>query len=257
MKTSGHVVLVTGGGSGIGLAIAKELAGRGNEVLIVGRNAAKLERARQGAPTLHTLASDVTDPGDQQSLLDHVTKNFGRLTVLINNAGIMGGYDLAADPTVGPRIEEEVDIDLLAPLRLTTLALPLLLAQPTAAVVNMSSILAYAGAPTTPVYSATKAALHSFSRSLRIRLQGTSVRIFEVLPPYVDTGLTDGLNVAKVTPELVAHELIDGLSNDRYEIRVGKTKALYMLSRISLRRAEKAVVHATTPAPTPVGQTAR
>lgn len=246
MKTTEHRALVTGGASGIGFAIARALASRGNQVVILGRSKARLDEARRSVPDLRTVVADVTREDDLRAALDAVRLELGGLSLLVNNAGVMGRYDFGGDDSLRA-LEEEVAIDLVAPLRLTSLALPMLFTEPSAAVVNVSSILAYAGAATYPVYSAAKAAVHSFSRSLRVRLRDSPVRVFEVLPPWVDTGLTDGLSVQKVTPESVATAVVEGMARDRYEIRVGQTKALYMLSRVSIRRAEDAVQRAAVP----------
>jgi uncharacterized oxidoreductase len=250
MKTDDHVALVTGGGSGIGLAIANQLARRGNTVVIAGRDFEKLQRAADVLPGVHAVRCDVTSEKDVRAVLDHIESEHGRLTMLVNSAGVLRSYDLD-DPAAQQLMEEEVLTNFLAPLRVTNLALPLLLHQPIAAVVNISSVLAYAGTPALPVYGATKAGLHSFSRSLRGRLQGTPVRVFEVLPAVVDTGLVGQLDVAKVSPDVVARALVSALRRDRYEVRVGQAKAAYLLSRISLRQAEKAVQRAMTPKPAP------
>jgi short-subunit dehydrogenase involved in D-alanine esterification of teichoic acids len=196
----------------------------------------------------------VTSETDVRDLLEHIESEFGRLTILVNNAGVWPSYDLVNNSAVGEQMREEVLINLFAPARVTSLALPLLLRQPASAVVNISSIVAYAGTPSAPLYSATKAALHSFSRSLRIRLNGTSVRIFEVLPPLVDTGLAANYETKKIPPELVASTLIAGLEKDRYEMRIGQTKALYVLSRLSPTQAEKAVARATKPRSVPTSE---
>ena len=249
MKTVDHVVLITGGGSGMGLAIAREFAARDNVVVIAGRNEEKLQRAARevnGRNAVHAIRGDVTNETDVRALLSYIDSEFGRLTILVNNAGVWPRYDLVDGSEIRETMREEVLINLFAPANVTTLALPLLLRQPAAAVVNISSILAYAGTPSAPLYSATKAALHSFSRSLRTRLKKTPVRIFEVLPPLVDTGLAANFDAPKIQPEVVARTLMVALEKDRYEVRIGQTKALHVLSRISLTQAEKAVARATT-----------
>jgi uncharacterized oxidoreductase len=250
MQADHHVALITGGGSGIGRAIAGELAARGNTVVVAGRSAERLERTVEAlTPShgVHALRCDISKESDVRAALSHIESRFGGLTMLVNNAGVLHNYDLTDDSTAAAKIEEEVTTNLLAPLRLTSLALPLLLREPAAAIVNISSVLAYAGTPTAPVYGATKAGLHSFSRSLRTRLAGTPVRVFEVLPAVVDTEMTDRLDVAKIGPDVVARAFIDALDRDTYEVRVGQANAAYRLSRISLRAAEKAVQRAMTP----------
>jgi short-subunit dehydrogenase involved in D-alanine esterification of teichoic acids len=252
MDTTNHVALVTGGGSGIGLAIARRLLDDGNTVIIAGRSPERLERARDQLPALHAVPFDVSDEAQIRHALDGIAGGFGRLTLLVNSAGVLGGYDFVDDRGAGPRMDEEVTTNLLGLLRVTRLALPLLLAQPAAAVVNVSSVLAYAGTPGSAVYSATKAAVHSFTRSLRVRLAGTPVRVFEVFPPLVDTDMVRGLDVPKVAPEVVAGAVMHGLRRDRHEVRVGGSRAVHILSRISPGRAESAVRRAVTPRSVPL-----
>jgi uncharacterized oxidoreductase len=251
MHTDRHVALITGGGSGIGRAIAAELVARRSRVVIAGRDPEKLKRtveALAAGNAVHAVRCDVTDEADLRAALSYIESTFGELTMLVNNAGVLHSYDLTDAATAVANIDEEVTVNLLAPLRLTSLALPLLLREPAAAVVNISSVLAYAGTSTAPVYGATKAGLHSFSRSLRAQLASTPVRVFEVLPAVVDTEMTSGLDVAKTGPDVVARALMHALERDKFEVRVGQANAAYRLSRLSLRAAEQAVQRAMTPA---------
>jgi uncharacterized oxidoreductase len=254
MDTSNHVALVTGGGSGIGRAIAAQLTALGNAVVITGRNEERLRRTTDDLPGVRAIRCDLSDEQSVAALLRQVERDHGRLTLLVNNAGVAHHYDVENYAEAANLMQEEVDTNLLAPLRLTSLALPLLRRQPSAAIVNVSSVVAYAGTPDFPVYSATKAALHSLSRTLRARLKGTPVRVFEVLPAVVDTDMVRGLDVAKAQPETVAKALVDALRRDRYEVRVGQAKAAYLLSRLSISRAEKAVTQAMTPRSTMAGE---
>jgi uncharacterized oxidoreductase len=188
MRLSDNCVLVTGGGSGIGLAIAEKLLDAGSEVIICGRREEKLREAKARRPSLHTRTADVATPAARRELCEWAVATFPRLNVLVNNAGIQRRVALAEAPSWGG-IEEEIAINLEAPIHLSTLLIPHLAKQPRAAIWNVTSGLSFAPIAGVPVYCATKAALHSFTLSLRHQLSGTSVEVIEVIPPAVDTDL--------------------------------------------------------------------
>lgn len=232
MKMTGNTILITGGGSGIGLALAKDLIRNHNTVIICGRNPQKLQIAKQEFPELDTFVCDISDPEQRQSLFDSVKTQFPSLNVLINNAGILNVLDLTRLHPVDPRINQEVEINFLAPINMTLTFLPLLMQQPQAAIVNVSSGLTYVPDAGTPIYSASKAALHSFTQSLRYKLQHTAIQVFEVLPPGVNTDLnTDRLD--KISPTDVAKETLQAMAKGISEIRVGQAKILYFISRLA------------------------
>jgi uncharacterized oxidoreductase len=240
VQTSGHLALVTGGGSGIGLAIARTLARAGNAVIISGRDAGRLEAAARQLPNAHAVPFDVSDTARLPEILDRIGERFGPVSLLVNNAGVFLPYRFDA-PDVGPKVAEEVLTNVLGTFELTRLALPQLRAHREAGIVTLSSILTYVASPRVPVYAATKAALHSFSRSLRGALADTPVRVFDVLPPLVDTEPVRHLNGAKITPAQVAEEVLAGIAADRYEINVGRTALVKRLSRISPALADRVV----------------
>ncbi|MDB5102884.1 MAG: family NAD(P)-dependent oxidoreductase [Fibrobacteres bacterium] len=188
MKTESNTVLITGGASGIGYALAERFLDAGNTVLICGRREDKLKEARAKRPELHIFACDVADPQGRQGLLEWATGNFPTLNVLVNNAGIQQRIALASSPSV-EAIRNELIINLEAPIHLSTLFIPHFLKQKEAAIVNVTSGLSFSPLAMVPVYSATKAALHSFTLSLRHQLKGTPVSVVEVIPPAVDTDL--------------------------------------------------------------------
>jgi short-subunit dehydrogenase involved in D-alanine esterification of teichoic acids len=159
--------------------------------------------------------------------------DFPELNILINNAAVMHMYDFLAGADVPERIEEELRTNLLAPMKLTSLLLPLLQQQPSAAIVLVSSGLAYVPVANLAVYCATKAALHSFARSLRRQLRQTAIKVFELLPPTVNTDMTRTLRGPKLAAEQVAKELLSGIERERYELRVGMVKPLRMVSRLA------------------------
>ena len=235
MKTAHHTILITGGTSGIGLALAKRFLMEGNAVIVTGTNAQKAEAVKHDLPNLTVELADMRD----RQALKKLVHRYSDVNILINNAGIQYNYEFA-DPAIVPEhIMTELDINLLSPLHLVKLFLPQLLNYPTAAIINVSSGLGIIPKQSAPVYCASKAALHSFTKALRWQLEGTSVRVFEIIPPIVDTAMTQGRGRGKITPEELVQEFWRNFSNDRYEMRIGKTKLLFVLQRIMPSLAER------------------
>ncbi|MFN4097869.1 MAG: SDR family oxidoreductase [Sphingomonas sp.] len=190
MKTSGNTILVSGGGSGIGLALAQRWHDAGNTVIITGRNAAKLESAVAGRTNMHAAPLDVTDPGAIKAFAAAIVAKFPALNVLVNNAGIMGYEDATAARDLSSA-EDTVVTNLLGPIRLIDALVDHLAAQADSAIVNVTSGLAFVPLPKAPTYSATKAALHSYTQALRVQLED-KVELIELAPPAVRTDLTPG-----------------------------------------------------------------
>jgi short-subunit dehydrogenase involved in D-alanine esterification of teichoic acids len=235
VQTRGNTVLITGGTSGIGLALAKQFLAVKNTVIITGRSAAKLAAVRDHLPTVITELADMTD----RRALEQLAGTYGDVNILINNAAIQHNYDLA-DPNIPvEQIDQELDTNLVGPLVLTKLFLPQLLRKSAAAIVNISSGLAVVPKQSAPVYCGSKAALHIFTQALRWQLEGSSVRVFEVIPPLVDTAMTRGRGSGKTTPEAVVAEFWTDFARDHYEMRIGKTKLLFALHRLLPRMAER------------------
>jgi uncharacterized oxidoreductase len=190
MKTTGNTILVTGGGSGIGRALAEAFHQRGNQVVIAGRRQGVLEEVAAANPGIATAVLDVTDTADIDRFARDIAREHPGLNVVINNAGIMRTEDWTAETVDTATARATITTNLLAPILLTAALLPLLRKQPQATVVTVSSGLAFLPLAATPTYCATKAAIHSFSESLRHQLKGTGVDVVEIAPPYVQTGLT-------------------------------------------------------------------
>ena len=237
MKTTGNTVLITGGTSGIGLEIAAQLEALGNTVIVTGRNAAKLDGLRATHPRLHALQSDAGDPKSIAQLHERITREFPSLNVLINNAGIMRKLNLQDSGADLQDLGQEVETNLLGPVRMVKQFLPLLKAQKEAAIVNVSSGLAFVPYPISPIYSAAKAGLHAFTTALRVQLKNTSVRVIELAPPSTDTALNDAFSASdlKGVPMLqkkqVARQLIKGLAKDQREILPGFSKVFRLGGR--------------------------
>jgi len=192
MQLTGNTILVTGGGSGIGRGLAEAFHQLGNQVIISGRRPGALANTTKANPGIASLTLDVSDPEAIRSFAERVTSEYPELNVLINNAGIMRPENLRDLPSSLADSEATINTNLLGPIRLTAALLPHLKKQTHAAIINVSSGLAFVPLPVTPTYSATKAALHSYTVSLRVQLAKTPVEVIEIIPPAVATDLTPG-----------------------------------------------------------------
>lgn len=188
MRLESNTLLITGGASGIGLALAERFLQAGSTVAICGRREDKLNEAQAKHPQLITHVCDVADADERAALFAWATQTLPALNVLVNNAGIQQRFTLQKAPD-WQQMHNEIAINLDAPIHLSTLFIPHLLKQPHAAILNVSSGLAFTPLAFAPVYCATKAALHSFTLSLRHQLAGTSVEVIEIIPPAVQTDL--------------------------------------------------------------------
>jgi uncharacterized oxidoreductase len=189
MKTTDNTILITGGGSGIGRALAETFHRLSNQVIITGRGQKALDETTAANPGMKSLTLDVSDPKSVPSFAEKMTKDFPSFNVLINNAGIMRPEDLLKKPDNVSTAQKTIRTNLLGPIRLTAALLPSLLKQPRATIINVSSGLAFVPLAMTPTYCATKAAIHSYTQSLRYQLRSTNIEVIELIPPYVQTTL--------------------------------------------------------------------
>jgi len=225
MELSGNTALVTGGASGIGLAIAQRLLAAGSRVIVCGRRASVLGEAAMSNPGLVTRVCDLAREGDRIALVEWLRASFPELNLLVNNAGIQRRLRLT-EPEPWRETRSEIAINLDAPIHLSLLLLPHLLEQPSAAIVNVTSGLSFVPMASAPVYSATKAALHSFTLSLRRQLAGTSVRVVEILPPAVNTDLGGpGLHTFGAPVEEFADAVMRRMAAGEEEIAYGSAEA--------------------------------
>lgn len=241
MEFTGIRALITGGASGIGLALARAFAGAGNEVLICGREEAKLRRARDALPGCRAIQCDLTSEESLRALHAEVAARHPGLNVLVNNAGVQYTSRFRDEAPSFEVIDREIATNFTAHVKLTALMLPLLTQQPRAMIVNVTSALSVIPKESAPVYCATKAAMHVFSKALRYQLEPTPIQVLEVIPPLVDTEMSCGRGKGKVSPELVAVRVLRGMARDRHELRIGKVKLLFALNRVLPSVAESMV----------------
>lgn len=199
MKQIGNMILITGGGSGIGRGLAEALQQLGNQVVIAGRRQQALDETIAANPGMHSAVLDVRNAEGIRQFADEITSRFPHLNVLINNAGIMRAERLLEEDSV-PDAEAIVTTNLLGMIRLTSALLPHLSKQKGATVMNVSSGLAFVPMVITPTYCATKAAIHSYTQSLRFQLRKARIEVLELIPPYVATDLMGGKSDPRAMP---------------------------------------------------------
>jgi len=200
MKMQGNTILITGGGSGIGRGLAEAFHALGNQVIIAGRRRQALDAVTAANPGMVSFLLDIQNPAGVRAFAARISRDFPSLNVLVNNSGIMRAEQLLAQQDDLADLEAIVATNLLGPLRLTAALLPQLAARPQAAIMNVSSGLAFLPLALTPTYCATKAALHSYTESLRYQLKDTAIQVLELIPPYVATELMDGAGDPRAMP---------------------------------------------------------
>jgi len=240
MELKGKTVLITGGSAGIGLESARQFMAKGAKVIITGRDQLKLDKAQQLYAALIVIKSDVAESESAKDLYQQVTA-LGGIDILYNNAGV-GTAPLNLGVANERHYEDaayEININYLAVIRLTNLFIDQLKSRHEAAIINTTSILSYLPSLAAPTYSATKAALRFYTEALRehLRILGSNVKVFELLPPLVATDMTAGLDAPKMSAEKLVHALVKGIINDEYTIRVGDTKIMYLLNRLAPKMA--------------------
>lgn len=234
MNIEGKTILITGGGSGIGLESAKQFLAEGANVIITGRNQAKLEAVKKLFPSLTIIKSDVEKEEDAVALFEKVI-SLGGIDILYNNAGV-GSPALnlgIANEQILKNAVYEMNINYFGVIRMNNLFMDMMKSRKEGAIINTTSILSLVPALEEPTYSATKTALSFYTRILRKNLEilDSNVKVFELLPPVVATEMTAKRNDKKMTPEQLVQALISGIKKDQFTIRVGDAKLLYIVSR--------------------------
>lgn len=231
MQTTDMTVLITGGGAGIGLALARAFKEAGNSVVICGRDPDTLAQASADVPGLEVAQCDIASDESVNALAGAYSE---RVSVLVNNASILRPTQLPSPNLSFAEQIEEVNINLVGTLRMLHAFLPALQKRPQAAIVNVTSASVFVPSADEPIYCATKAAVHSLTRSLRHQLRESSVKVFELIPPLTDTQMaSDVQRIPKLAPETVARALLQGMAKDRHEITPGLSRAAKWMSRVA------------------------
>ena len=244
MNITNKTILITGGGAGIGFALAQQLSAKGNKVIITGRTEATLQKAAALIDGLSYITSDVTKPEDVTRIVTELTEKFNGVDIVINNAGHAHYYKLNEATNITEKAAEEMLTNYLAIININEQLLPLLKKSNDAAIVTVSSVAGLVPNSTVPTYSASKAALHSYTQSLRYTLSKTTgIKVFELMPPLVNTDFSAeiGGKTNGIPPSEVAESMINGFENDSYEIHTGKTAIVHELYRSSPADAFKAM----------------
>ena len=238
MELRNNTILITGGTSGIGLEFASQLLNLGNTVIITGRNQAKLDETKKRFPKVYIFQSDVSNLRAIAQLYEQVVKQFPDLNILINNAGEMRKINLLEKSIEPESINREIEINLSGPIRMVQQFLPHLQTKKSASIVNVTSGLAFVPFPVSPIYGATKSGLHSYTKSLRVQLQKTNIKVFELVAPGVNTPLNDKFVGAVDTKSLMETDklvttAIKGIQNNKWEIYPGLANVIKIMSRVA------------------------
>ena len=235
MKLTGRTILITGGSAGIGLAFALKFLDLGNEVIVTGRRQALLNQVKAKYPKLHTIQSDVADPAQTAALAARVKSDFPKLDVLMNNAGVMLYKNLKAPAVDLAGLMTEMNINVGGVITTTSAFMDILRANK-GTVINTSSALAFVPLPSAPIYSAGKAAIHSYTQSLRFQLEETGIEVIELMPPGVKTDMTVELaegGVSVITTDELVKQSFATLKTGALEIRPGQSKQLAFMRRLA------------------------
>lgn len=234
MNIRNNTILITGGSSGIGRALAIKLNQLGNKVIVCGRNKLKLEDLTRKEPAIKAYVCDLSNDIQLKNLISKIKKNHQDLNILINNAGILNN-EAITNPNFISNSILELKVNLQTPIILINSLLPILKTKKHSAIINIGSLVSYAPLKSKPTYCASKAGLHSFTKSLRYQLKNTNIQVIEVFPPAVNTEMAkhlgDSAKFRILTPEYVSAQIIKGLNKNKKEIRIGITKLFYWLYR--------------------------
>lgn len=238
MEVSNNTIVVTGGSSGLGLEMCRQLIEKGNKVIACSRSLEKLQEVQKQLPDLVIYKCDIAKESECEYFIEWLRINYPQLNVLVNNAAIAHKIHFVNDLFSLEKMNDEFLVNLQAPIRLIKLLFPLLIQNQNAKIINITTGLVYVPRATYPFYNAAKAGLHSFTQVLREQLKQEQVKIIEVLFPVVDTPWHKG-NPPKIaiSPQKAVSEMLKSISRNQTEIRIAKVKLLYFLFRIAPRFA--------------------
>jgi uncharacterized oxidoreductase len=237
MRLHRNKILITGATSGIGEALMTKFLALDNEIIAIGRNEQKLKDIAGNDKRIIPFKCDVSKQEELDDLIMFIEQQHQDTNILINNAGIQFNYDFQNEKHLLSKIEQEINTNFAAPLKIIALLLPIIKQNDNAGIVNVSSGLGLVPKRQAPVYCGTKAGLHIFTKSLRYQLD--TVKVFEIIPPLTDTRMTTGRGKGKITAEALTDEFIKAFRKNKFEVNIGKVKLLKIINRLSPRIAEK------------------
>jgi uncharacterized oxidoreductase len=248
MELKNSTILITGGTSGIGLEFVKQLTGHGAHIIVTGRNPDRLKETLNHFPKVHIFQSDVSNPQEIKQLYAEVTAIFPDLNIIMNCAGQMRQIDLQDTTLDLENITREINTNLSGTIQMVHQFLPHLIKQKSAAIINVSSAIAFMSYSIAPIYSASKAGAHAYTKALRLQLQKTNVKVFEVLPPGVKTNLQHGWLVPPPEGRMMEADkmvavTINGILKDKLEIKPGLARMVKLLARIAPDYIEEHMGH--------------
>lgn len=228
MKTSGNTIFISGGSAGIGFEVAKHFIEKGNKVIINGRNEERLDKALLELQGLVIIQGDLSLESERLRISKSLKENHPDLNIVINNAAEGYSYTLAKGQQTYSNANQEIQTNYIAIVHFSELLIPVLKEKEDAAIVNVTSIAGLVPSAPIPTYSASKAALHFYTQLLRDALADTTIKVFELMPPLVNTAFSAAIGGSNgISPEEVAYELLQAISEDRLDIPVGQTRSVY------------------------------
>ena len=246
MKLEGNKIIITGATRGIGLALLDRFYSLNNQIIAVARNEGALIDLTKKYENIVTIQCDLSDEKAVSQLIKEITRNHKDANTLINNAGIqVNFYDFkfGEESEYLTKIKDEIQINYTTPVELAYRLIPVLIKNRNASVINVSSTLAFVPKKSAPVYCGTKAGIHLFSKALRYQYENSNLKIFEIIPPLVDTDMTKGRGKDKVTPTQLVDQFIQAYSKDKFEVNIGKAGLLRFIQRILPRIADNTLKH--------------
>lgn len=238
MQTNKNTILITGGTSGIGLELVGQFYQLDNKVIVVSSNQDNLEKLKIRFPNISILTCDLGDSLSVLKLIDKCFALYSDINIIINNAGIQNNYSWTDEKEGYKKIENEIRVNFISPMQIIYGLLPILTTKQSSAIINVSSGLAFAPKKSAPIYCATKSAIHNATKALRYQLELTTVKVFEIIPPLIDTPMTEGRGKGKISPKQLVDEFMNNFKRDKFESNIGKTKLLRFIQRISPKIAD-------------------
>ena len=232
-------ILITGGTSGIGFELVKRFYELDNRIIVSSSSKTNLEKLKLEFPNITTIVCNLSDFISVQNLITRCLNEHGDINIVINNAGIQYNYTWTEEPDGFKKIIMETNVNFISPMLLCYGLLPILTEKESSAIINVSSGLAFAPKMQAPVYCATKAAVHNATKALRYQLENTEVKVFEIIPPLVDTAMTKGRGKGKISPEALVDEFLQDFKSTKFESNIGKVKMLRFIQRVSPKLADR------------------